>query len=67
MRDRKLLWTGAVGGAVAAVCCFTPLPVILLGALGVSVWLGWADYILFPMLALSLGMMALALVRMRRR
>lgn len=37
-----------------AVCCFTPLLVIVLGAVGLSSWLGWLDYVLLPGLALFL-------------
>ena len=49
MRD-KLLTTGVIGTAVAAVCCFTPALVIVLGALGLSAWLAWLDYVLIPAL-----------------
>lgn len=42
---------GAIGTAVAALCCFTPLLVVSLGALGLSALVGWwLDLILFPML-----------------
>lgn len=50
MNRDKLFTTGVIGTAVAAVCCFTPLLVIALGALGLSAWLGWLDYILIPAL-----------------
>jgi len=50
--------TGIIGSVVAALCCFTPLLVILLGAVGLSAWLGWIDYVLFPVLFASLGIMA---------
>ena len=32
MRDAALLRTGTVGSVIAALCCFTPILVILLGA-----------------------------------
>ena len=67
MNDRKLLRTGVVGTAVAAVCCFTPLLVVVLGAAGLSVWLAWADYVLFPALASFIGMTVYALVRRARK
>jgi mercuric ion transport protein len=37
---------------VAALCCFTPVLVILFGAIGLSAWLGWIDYVLFPALGI---------------
>ncbi|MBT5415899.1 MAG: mercury resistance system transport protein MerF [Rhodospirillaceae bacterium] len=67
MSNRKLLIIGGVGAVVTALCCFTPLLVIVLGALGLSAWLGWLDYALFPLLAVFLAILVLALVRMRRR
>lgn len=67
MHERKLLTTGVVGTVVAAVCCFTPVLAIGLGALGLAAWLGWLDYVLFPILAVFLGLTAYAWVRLRRR
>jgi len=32
--------TGIVGTVIAALCCFTPALVVLLGAVGLSAWLG---------------------------
>ena len=34
--DRKLIGTGVVGTVIAALCCFTPILVVLLGAVGLS-------------------------------
>jgi hypothetical protein len=61
MNDKKMLCTGCTGTVVAALCCFTPVLVIALGAIGLSAWLGWVDYVLFPMMFASLGIVAYAL------
>lgn len=45
MRDATLIKTGVVGAVVAAICCATPVLVLALGALGLTAWLGWTDYI----------------------
>ncbi len=66
MNDRKLLRTGIVGSVIAAVCCFTPALVVLFGFVGVSAWLGWIDYVLFPALAIFLALTGYALYRIRR-
>jgi len=66
MAQDKLLWTGATGSVIAAICCFTPLLVVLLGALGLSAWLGWLDNLLLPALALFLGITVYALARRRK-
>jgi len=66
MSDRKLLGIGLGGSALAAVCCFTPALVLLLGAIGLSAWLAWLDYVLLPALVLFLAITGHALLRRRR-
>ncbi len=61
MKDRTILKVGIIGSVVAAICCFTPLLVILLGAVGLSAWLGWLDYVLLPALAMSIVITAYGL------
>ena len=65
MNDRKLMRIGIVGAVVAAICCFTPVLVVLLGALGLAGAIGMLDYVLFPSLALFLGIMVYALWKRR--
>ncbi len=36
MKDATLIRTGVVGAVIAAVCCATPLLVIVLGAIGLA-------------------------------
>jgi len=43
MKDMTILKTGIVGSIIAAICCATPILVIVLGAIGLSAWLGWID------------------------
>jgi len=59
--NKKQMKTGIIGTVVAALCCFTPVLVVLFGAIGLSAWLGWIDYVLFPALFASLGLVAHAL------
>lgn len=66
MKDRTLLTTGIVGTVIAVLCCFTPLLVVLLGAVGLSAWLGWLDYVLLPALALFIVITIYAAVRRLR-
>ena len=63
MANRKLVAGGLLGTAPAAICCFTPALVLLLGALGPSAWVGWLDYVLFPALALFIGLTIYGLIR----
>lgn len=63
MKNQNLLRTGLIGTVVAAVCCFTPALVILLGAVGLSAALAWLDYVLFPALVLFVGITVYAVLR----
>lgn len=47
---KPLLKIGVSGSVVVALCCFTPVLVILLGVFGLSAWVGYLDYVLFPAL-----------------
>ena len=56
------LLKGGLGGAIfAALCCFTPLLVVALAGAGLSAVTGWLDYALFPLLFISLAVVAQAL------
>ncbi len=66
MNNRKLLGTGITGTVITAVCCFTPVLVIGLGVAGLSAWLAWLDYVLFPALFMFMGLSLFAFVRLKR-
>lgn len=66
MNDQTLIKTGVIGAVVAAVCCATPVLVIALGAVGLSAVTGYLDYVLFPALAICLGMIGYGLYRRRQ-
>ena len=51
MNEKSLFRVGIIGTVVAALCCFTPLLVVLLGAVGLSAMVGWLDFVLLPALA----------------
>jgi len=61
MNDEKRLRRGLIGSVIAAICCFTPLLVLVVAGAGLSAIVGWLDYALFPMLFASLGVVAHAL------
>ena len=68
MKDRTILRTGVAGTVITAICCFTPVLVIALGGVGLSAWLGWLDYVLFPAMVVFLALTAYGLwVRQRGR
>ena len=61
MSEDKLLRRGLIGSVIAAICCFTPLLVVVVAGAGLSALVGWLDYALFPMLFASLGVVAHAM------
>lgn len=65
--DQKLIATGLIGTVVAALCCFTPVLVVLLGAVGLSAVLGWIDDVLLPALAFFVALTVHAVWRRQRR
>ena len=54
MTDR-ILKIGISRSVLAAVRCFTPILVVLLGAIGLSGVIGILDYVLLPALAIFLA------------
>jgi len=50
MKKSALLKTGIIGSAIAALCCFTPVLVVLFGAVGLAAMIGYLDYVLMPAL-----------------
>ncbi|MEH6633846.1 MAG: mercury resistance system transport protein MerF [Halopseudomonas aestusnigri] len=67
MNNSKLLIVGVAGTVIAALCCFTPILVILLGAVGLSAVVGILDYVLFPAMGLFLLITGYALWKRRSK
>jgi mercuric ion transport protein len=65
IKDRTLITTGALGALLAAICCATPLLVVLLGAVGLTAWAAKADYVLIPVLVLCVALIGFGLYRRR--
>ena len=61
--NKTLLSIGITGSIVTALCCFTPILVVLLGAVGLSALVGSLDYVLLPALVVFVGIIFVALLR----
>ena len=66
MEDRKLLRVGLVGALVAALCCFTPVLVLLSTTVGFSAVAGWLDVVLLPAMATFMAIVTYSLFRLWR-
>jgi len=59
----KTFYATAAGTVLVALCCFTPILLIALGAAGLSAFTPYLDYVLLPALAL---MIVLTFISYRR-
>lgn len=67
MKDPKtLLRVSIIGTVIVALCCFTPVLVILLGVVGLSAITGYLDYVLLPALVLFIALTLYALWRKKQ-
>ncbi len=66
MDEKKLLKVGIIGTVIAALCCFTPVLVIMLGVVGLSAFTGYLDLVLFPALGIFVLLTVFALWRRRK-
>ena len=65
MATYTLLKVGVIGSIITAICCFTPLLVVFFAALGLAWLVGYLDYVLFPALAVFLGITIYSIWRLR--
>ena len=64
--NNTLLKTGIIGTVLAALCCFTPILVVLLATVGLSAVVGYLDIVLFPVLAIFVGITIYAVWRKQK-
>ena len=62
-----MVTTGIVGTVIAALCCFTPVLVVLFGVVGLSALVGYLDYVLFPALGFFIALTIYALWRKQKQ
>lgn len=63
MNDKTLLTTGIIGTILLALCCFTPVLVVILTGVGLATAIGYLDLVLLPALAVFAGITVYALWR----
>ena len=63
---KTLMRAGVIGTVLVALCCFTPVLVILLGVLGWSALTGYLDYVLLPALMVFVGLTIYAVWRKQK-
>ena len=63
---KTLVRAGVIGTVLVALCCFTPVLVILLGVVGLSALTGYLDYVLLPALIAFIGLTIYAVWRKKK-
>lgn len=61
----SLLKFGIIGTVITALCCFTPILVVLFGVVGLAAIVGYLDLVLFPALGFFILLTIYALWRRR--
>lgn len=61
-----LVRNSIIGTVLVALCCFTPILVLLFGVVGLSALTGYLDYVLFPALAVFIGLTIYAVRRKQK-
>lgn len=64
--NNRLLKVGIIGTVVAALCCFTPVLVVLLGVTGLGALTGYLDYVLLPASGIFLIILIYALIQRQK-
>jgi mercuric ion transport protein len=65
-RHKKTFIASLIGTFLVAICCFTPLLVIISGAIGLSMIIPYLDIILFPALGLLLIITIYSFIKWRK-
>ena len=63
---KTLLRVSVIGTLLVALCCFTPILVVLLAAVGLAGLTGYLDYVLLPALVFFIGLTGYALWRKKK-
>ena len=61
----KMFKTGVLGGILTAICCLTPILVIIFSAVGLAAAIKYLDFVLFPLLAIFIILTIVGLIKLR--
>jgi mercuric ion transport protein len=64
--SKKGLFAALTGTVLVALCCFTPILVVLLGVVGLSAFTSYLDMVLLPALVVMIVLTVLSYIRWRK-
>lgn len=65
LRDRWFR-LGGVAFLFGALCCFTPVAVSAMGAMGLAAYAIWIDVVAMPLLVIGAGILVASYIRLRQ-
>ncbi len=64
---KKLIQTGMIGSIITALCCFTPVLIWVLSAIGLTTIIVYLDIVLLPLLGVFIIMFVVGVIRRKRK
>ncbi len=64
--SKKGMSAALAGTVLVALCCFTPILVIILGAIGLSAFTPYLDFVLLPALCIMIALSVVSFLRWRK-
>ncbi len=64
--SKKTFYAAVAGTVLVALCCFTPILVIVLAAVGLSAFTPYLDYVLLPALVLMIVIAFVSYLRWKK-
>jgi mercuric ion transport protein len=64
--SKKIFYAAVAGTVLVALCCFTPILVITLAAVGMSAFTPYLDYVLLPSLVLLIVLTVVSYLRWKK-
>jgi mercuric ion transport protein len=65
-KHKKTFFASLIGTIAVLICCFTPVLVILLGTIGLSLMVPYLDFVLFPALGLLIIVTIASFIKWRK-
>jgi mercuric ion transport protein len=65
-KHKKTFISSLTGTIIVLICCFTPVLVILFGAIGLSLLVPYLDFVLFPALGLLIILTVMSYIDWRK-
>lgn len=66
MLSDKWFRIGMIAAVLGGLCCFTPLAVVAMTAIGLGAYTIWIDAVAMPLLLIGMGILIASILRLRQ-